>query len=184
MPSEASRKIRSQLTGSWELIEYSLPLAADPSSKLYPMTAHVRGMILYTEDGYMSAQLHIPGQKPFDGEQPFDRAVSAEEAAAAQAEWANVGRNYVAYTGEFYIDVDSDEQPVIKHHMRCASLPYMVTDVQERTFQFEDRSDGNRYLVLGLPQPIEVRGEDRNVFVLWRRLPFNERSAPDVARKW
>ncbi|KIX97068.1 uncharacterized protein Z520_07182 [Fonsecaea multimorphosa CBS 102226] len=183
MSSDASRQVRSQLTGSWELIEYSLQLATDPSNKLYPMTAHVKGIILYTEDGYMSAQLHIPGQKPFEGEQPFERSVSAEEAAAAEAEWAKVGRNYVAYTGEFYIDVDN-QQPVIKHHMRCASLPYMVTDVQERTFQFEDRSDGNRYLVLGLPQPIKVRGETRNVFVLWKRLPFNERAEPDLARKW
>ncbi|OAL34277.1 hypothetical protein AYO20_06533 [Fonsecaea nubica] len=100
------------------------------------MTLHVKGIILYTEDGYMSAQLHISGQRPFEGEQPFDRTV---------------GRSYIAYTGEFYIDVDR-EQPVIKHYMRYASLPYMVTDVQERTFRFEDRIDGNRYLVLGLPE--------------------------------
>ncbi|OAG35326.1 hypothetical protein AYO21_10466 [Fonsecaea monophora] len=183
MSSKAAKLVRSQLAGSWELIEYSLPLEADPANKLYPMTPHVKGIILYTEDGYMSAQLHIPGQRPFEGEQPFDRTVGPEGAAAAEREWAKVGRKYIAYTGEFYIDVDR-EQPVIKHHMRCASLPYMVTDVQERTFQFEGRSDGNRYLVLGLAEPIKVRGESRQVFVLWKRLPFNERSEPDATREW
>ena len=172
--------IRSQLIGAWELTEYSLSLENDPSNKIYPMTPEVKGIIMYTPDGYMSAQLHTPGQKPFDGELPFDRADSP---AKAQSDWAHVGRNYIAYTGEFYLDERGDEQgrPILMHHMRCASLPSFVGDVQRRIVRFEDKA-GERYLVLAPTNTVNVRGEGRVVVACWRKLSVNERTGRQIEK--
>ena len=59
------QSLRHQLIGAWELTEYSAFPKDDPSQKSYPMTEDVKGIIMYTHTGYMSAQLQIPGQKPF-----------------------------------------------------------------------------------------------------------------------
>jgi hypothetical protein len=170
----ATPSVRSQLVGAWELTEYSLYLEKDQSNKIYPMTPEVKGIIMYTPDGYMSAQLQTPGQNPFDGELPFDRT---ESPAKAQADWAQVGRNYIAYTGEFYLDEGGDEEgrPILIHHMRYANLPSFVGDGQRRILRFEDKADG-RYLVLAPANTVTVRGEDRAVVACWRKLPVNQRT--------
>ena len=57
----ATKSLRDQLVGAWELIEYSAHLPNDPSNKKYPMGPDAKGIIMYTPDGYMSAQLLTPG---------------------------------------------------------------------------------------------------------------------------
>lgn len=84
--------IRSKLIGAWELVEYRAILESDPSDIIYPMGRDCNGIIMYTPDGYMSAQLQIPGQPPFKVNDL--NGGSTEELAEA-------GKNYLAYTGPF-----------------------------------------------------------------------------------
>lgn len=90
--TEAVKKesLRPQLVGAWDLVEYSAHSESDASNKIYPMGRNARGIIMYTPDGYMSAQLQIPGQPDFkvndlDG--------------GSKDELAQAGKNYLAYTG-------------------------------------------------------------------------------------
>ncbi|KIY03238.1 uncharacterized protein Z520_01705 [Fonsecaea multimorphosa CBS 102226] len=171
MAAGSPGSIRSQLIGAWELIEYVAYLPNDESNKFYPMGQDAKGIIMYTPDGYMSAQLQTPGQKPFG-----DRSGSK---AGSDADWATVGRNYVAYTGAFYLDERGDDKgrPILMHNMRNSNLPYLVGDIQRRIMRFVDESDG-KYLVLSLDDPLKFDGEDRLIRVRWRRLPLNQASTP------
>ena len=74
---------RSKLVGAWELIEYNAYLPNDQSNIYHPMGANAQGIIMYTPDGYMSAQLQTPG-------------VPAFEPPGTDTDWSNVGRNYVS----------------------------------------------------------------------------------------
>jgi hypothetical protein len=49
-------KLRDQLIGAWKLVSY-VDKPVDGSAPFYPMREHPMGIILYTPDGYMSAQL-------------------------------------------------------------------------------------------------------------------------------
>jgi hypothetical protein len=169
MATTTTTSLRSQLIGAWELVEYCAHLPNDESNKRYPMGIDGKGIIMYTPDGYMSAQLLRPGQTPFNkgGQEGTD------------SEWATVGRNYVAYTGPYYLDESGDEQgrPILLHHMRTSNLPYLVGDTQRRIVKIVHEPDG-KYLVLGLDEPMKVDGEDRIIRVRWRRLPDNQASSP------
>jgi hypothetical protein len=171
MAVSGNASLRSQLIGAWELIEYCAHLPNDGSNKYFPMGPEARGIIMYTPDGYMSAQLLTPGQKAF-GE---------NRGAGSDDEWATVGKSYVAYTGQFYLDEKGDEQgrPILMHHMRTSNLPYLVGDTQRRIMKIVDESDG-RYLVLGLDDPMKFPGADepRIIRVRWRRLPLNQATTP------
>ena len=157
--------LRNQLIGAWELISYHAYLPSDPSNKVYPMGPHANGIIMYTPDGYMSAQLVTPGQPVF---KPAEGTASDFEAQ---------GRNAVSYTGAFYLDEKGDENgPLLVHEMRSSSSPVLVGDRQRRLVEIKEEEDG-RYLYLSTAKPVkQLNGEERIPLVRWKRLPLNERA--------
>ena len=132
----------------------------------YPMTKNLTGLIMYTQDGYMSAHMLIPGQKSFKRGEGDD------------AQWAEAGKRCFAYAGPYYI---SDEEgggregkgeegeeggedgrqtgtrghrEVLRHTFQVCSLPGWMGDIQVRTWAFEE--DG-QVLVLGSAEPTEIK---------------------------
>ena len=56
-------QLRDQLIGAWKLLSYE-ERPVDGSPSFYPMSEKPMGIIMYTPDGFMSAQLMKPGRKP------------------------------------------------------------------------------------------------------------------------
>lgn len=94
------KSLRSQLIGTWELVKHSAIPATGSSEIVYPSGPEAKGIIMYTHDGNMSAQLLRPNKVQFvrGGRDGTDE------------EWAQVGKNYIAYTGRFYLN-ESGEEP-------------------------------------------------------------------------
>jgi hypothetical protein len=123
---------------------------------------------MYTPDGHMSAQLRRPGQPNF--------ATGDGISSATEAEWAEVGRNYVAYTGRFFLD-ESKAEPLLLHEMRYSNIPRLVGDIQRRTVEVTDE-EGGSYLNLGVKGESSVMGEMRVVKVRWKRMEDNKEKTP------
>jgi Lipocalin-like domain len=134
--------LRSHLVGAWALQSY-MSIAEPPSTArpLYPMTKNVQGIIMYTPDGYMSAQISIPGQQKF------------EAATANEADWAECGKRYFAYSGPFFVTEEGGKVK-LRHSMRIGNRPAIVGDVQLRAWRFEE--DG-RLLILSSEEAKEVK---------------------------
>ncbi|KAJ4369815.1 hypothetical protein N0V83_005579 [Neocucurbitaria cava] len=158
--------LRAQLIGAWDLISYTAHLLRPHKHRL-PLGPQARGTILYTPDGHMSAQLLRPGQPPF--------AHGDGITSGTDAEWASVGKNFVAYSGRFWLDErggSKGEEPLLLHEMSVSNLPKLVGQVQRRTVRVSEEEGGVRYLHLGVDR-MEVEGEMRVVEVLWRRREYN-----------
>ena len=56
-----TQSLREQLIGAWTLVSYE-ERPVDGSPSFYPMSEQPVGIIMYTPDGYMSAQLMKPGR--------------------------------------------------------------------------------------------------------------------------
>jgi Lipocalin-like domain len=89
-------KIRNRLVGGWRLTGYEV--TADGKTE-HPLGENPRGAILYTPDGYMSAQLAGPG--PYKDDDRPDAY-------------------YIAYSGPY--DVDQTNQTVA-HHVQVSVIP-------------------------------------------------------------
>ncbi|KAF2173582.1 hypothetical protein M409DRAFT_61930 [Zasmidium cellare ATCC 36951] len=163
-PPEPS--LRDKLIGAWKLESYiAYPTPESPVQRpTYPMTKNVTGFILYTPDGYMSAQMLIPGQQSFkrgEGEEP---------------QWAEAGKRCFAYCGPYYISNEGlGREEILRHTFQCCSLPGWIGDIQIRTHRFEE--DG-QVLVLGSEEPTEVKGDKRIPVLKWRRARDNNNNAP------
>ncbi|PNS14316.1 hypothetical protein CAC42_6829 [Sphaceloma murrayae] len=158
--------LRERLVGAWKLESYiSYPT---PSSILqrvkYPMTKNVSGLIMYTPDGFMSAQMLIPGQQQFT------------KGGADDSQWAEAGKRCFAYCGPYYISNDGPgKEEVLRHSFQFCSLPGWIGDVQIRPWRFEEDGD---VLVLGSEAPTEVKGDLRIPVLKWRKCKDNSMGKP------
>jgi hypothetical protein len=76
--------LRSRLIGAWELVNFVVRDVATNAERR-PWGEHPLGLILYTHDGYVSAQLQRPGRGPFvrvDGYQPGCAASRSRQLAS------------------------------------------------------------------------------------------------------
>jgi hypothetical protein len=86
--------LRGQLIGTWQLVRFT-ERNVETGAENFPFGEYPLGLILYTSDGYMSAQLQSADRAPF-AEGDLLRATPEEYAAA--------GSSYVAYSGRFFVD--------------------------------------------------------------------------------
>ncbi|RQV09871.1 hypothetical protein DF039_28310 [Burkholderia cenocepacia] len=143
-------QLREQLVGAWRLVSYEIH-PRDGSTVTYPLGRDARGWILYTPDGYMSAQLMAAGRPPYaDGDL---QGGSVEERAAA-------AHGYIAYSGPFSVDDDG----TLTHEMDVSLYPNWIGNVQQRVVSL----DGDR-LQLGTAGPVRIRGREVDPVLVWAR---------------
>src|SRR5258708_6731565 len=106
----SENSLREQLIGAWALSSF-VERDIETGVENHPFGKRPLGLILYTPDGYVSAQLQRPERPPFaDGD--ILRA-TPEECAAA-------GSSYIAYSGRFFVD---EGKKSLSHEMAVSFFP-------------------------------------------------------------
>jgi hypothetical protein len=140
---------RSRLIGTWHLISYETR-GAD-GSVVYPMGREVIGLIMYAPDGYMSANLMVPGRPAFTG---------GAASTANTAELAAASAGYFGYAGRFEVD---ESAQTVGHRIDVALVPNLVGTTQLRHVAF----DGARLILRGDPAP--MAGRVAAPIIIWER---------------
>ncbi len=146
-----SGKLRDQLIGSWKLLSYE-ERPVDGSPSFYPMSENPMGIIMYTPDGYMSAQLMRPDRKNFVSGDWFD---------GTDAEYKQEASTYIAYSGPFHVDV---EKQTLNHSMLVSLFPNWTGQTQPRVVKIE-----GDLLHLSSASPIRSGGKTVVSYLIWRR---------------
>ena len=132
--------VRERLLGAWTLRDFvEAPVDGSPDAR--PLGANPRGTILYSADGFVSAQAAQPVS---------DLATGASSGL------------YLAYSGPF--DVDEDNA-IVRHHIEVSLNPQLVGSIQRRQVSFGD--DGS--LSLDSLEAISLGGRLVVVRVVWSR---------------
>ncbi|MNN23788.1 hypothetical protein D3C81_1371960 [compost metagenome] len=143
--------LREKLIGTWILDTYT-EFPVDGSDPVHPFGEHPEGFIIYTADGYMSAQLSMPNRPSFSSGDWFD---------ATDAEYRAQGMSYISYSGPFNVDEHSSE---LTHTITVSMFPNWVGQVQPRTVKLA----GNM-LELGNTSEYRSRGRVVNAQIRWYR---------------
>ena len=120
-----SESVREKLVGAWKLVEYSIKDKKNPNERYYPLGKDATGIIMYTSDGYMSAQLMAQGRPVYAN--GHIHTGSIEEMAAA-------AKGYMAYSGKYVLN---EETSTLIHHMEVSMNPTWLGQAQERYFKLE-----------------------------------------------
>jgi hypothetical protein len=144
------KKLREQLIGAWELVSY-VEKPVDGSATIYPFSETPQGIIMYTPDGFMSAQICRPNRTPFSSGDWFKGTVQ---------EYENEASSYLAYTGPFEVD---EEKQTLTHSMYISLFPNWTGQTQPRVVKFEDD-------LLNLSAgPMQSGGKTVMAYLQWKR---------------
>ena len=95
----------------------------DGSAPFYPMGEEPQGIIMYTPDGYMSAQLMHPGRPKFR---------SGDWLRGSDEEIKEEALGYIAYSGPFHTD---EEKQTLTHSMFVSLFPNWLGQTQPRVVE-------------------------------------------------
>ncbi|WAJ43719.1 lipocalin-like domain-containing protein [Mycobacterium sp. Aquia_216] len=111
--------LHDDIRGSWALVSYTTEdERGGPVS--YPLGPDALGLIMYTHDGYMSAQLMRPDRP--DYEQP-------DTAGGTEAQHAAAAAGYLAYSGPYAVD---EATGIVHHEVVVSLLPNWLGTLQLR----------------------------------------------------
>jgi Lipocalin-like domain len=114
----------AQKTRHWatsEPVGLNQKMASGPGAPVtYPLGPDAEGLIMYTHDGYMSAQLMRPDRPDYD--QPDTAGGTAAQHAAAAA-------GYLAYSGPYAVD---EATGIVHHEVVVSPLANWLGTVQLR----------------------------------------------------
>jgi hypothetical protein len=109
-----NESLRSAVLGAWELVSYTIE--DNPGGDTtYPLGPNPVGLILYTEDGYMSAQLMRP-----------DRVETNPSIGTVESPFAT---GYLAYSGPFHVD---EATGALYHQVTVSLFPKWLGSTQLR----------------------------------------------------
>lgn len=149
------KTLREQLIGAWKLVSY-VEKPTDGSEPFYPMGKEPKGIIMYTPDGYMSAQLEKPGRPTFASGDWFEG--SDEEVRQEAA-------GYIAYSGPFHTNEATQS---LEHSMFVSLFPNWVGQTQPRLVKIE-----GDLLHLSTAKPIRSGGKETMSYLTWKRAEIN-----------
>ncbi|MCU1324915.1 MAG: hypothetical protein JWN34_285 [Bryobacterales bacterium] len=147
--------LRERLVGAWKLVSY-VEKPIDGSAPFHPMGEEPLGMIIYTADGYMSAQLMRSGRQDF---------ASGDWFRGSDEELRNEALGYIAYSGPYHTD---EEKQTLTHSMFVSLFPNWLGQTQPRIVSIE----GN-ILHLSSEKPIKSGGKMTMSDLSWKRAEPN-----------
>ena len=138
----SEQSIRERLVGCWRLVEFSVTTAEGGEADR-PLGNNPLGTLLYTPDGYMSAQLARPG--PYADDQKPD-AYS------------------IAYSGPYDVD---EQAGTVAHQIQVSVIPSRLGTTQIRQVRFREPG----MLVLSASEQSPRDGVMTTTTITWSRQP-------------
>jgi len=111
--------IASQLVGVWRLVSYTVEQAGHEVR--FPFGPEPEGFLIYTPDGFVSAQLMKPGRSRFE---------SQGWNGGTPDEYQQAGSGYIAYCGVYEVD---EEEKTVTHVPSVALVPNLILEGQRRS---------------------------------------------------
>lgn len=134
------------LLGTWKLISWQFKW--ENGKITYPFGEDAIGYLIYTEDGYMSAQIMAANRPNY-----------IDENAPTPAEIVAVAETCFTYCGKYQVFSDK-----IIHYPEVSTEPSMVGVAQERFFKIIDNQ-----IYLSTP-PFEMNGIQTISHLVWGRI--------------
>lgn len=114
-----------RFVGTWRLL--SMETHTDSGRIVYPLGPDARGVVIYSEAGYMNVSIMA-------GERPFFSSDAGIGQRGTTAELVGAMKSYLSYAGPFEVLDDR-----VVHHVEISLFPNWIGTDQTRYYRFVDR---------------------------------------------
>jgi hypothetical protein len=121
---------KNPFIGTWKLISWENTNA--DGTVTYPYGKNPVGYILYTEDGYMAAEIMNPNRRQSDPDFPLEPAFAQ---TLNNNDRLMAYETYLSYCGSYSYSL---EERTITHHVKTGLIPSWSGKDQFRQFEFKD----------------------------------------------
>jgi hypothetical protein len=115
--------------GTWKLVSWEN--TDSDGAVMYPYGKNPVGYLLYTEDGFMAAEIMDPDRRQSDASFPVEPAFAQ---TLPDADRVAAYDTYLSYCGIYSY---SKEEGTITHHVKAGLIPSWTGGDQRRQFLFE-----------------------------------------------
>ena len=143
-----------QLVGVWTLVAYTDEYPGGEDT--HPFSPQPQGFLIYTTDGFVSAQLMKPGRSAFH---------SSDWHHGTPEEYRESGSGFIAYCGRYEVD---EEKGTVTHIPSVALLPNLIQGRQVRSIDLH----GDRLTLRAAGTPI-INGIPITSRLDWKRATPN-----------
>ena len=120
--------------GTWKLVSWEV---TQPNGRIhYPYGKDVVGYLIYTADGYMSAEIMDPDRQQSDPNFPLEIATAQ---TLPDPDRARAYSSHLSYCGTYTVEGNT-----VIHHVKAALIPSWTGSEQPRPFRFDQG-----YLIIG-----------------------------------
>ena len=135
-PGFETSSYAKRLIGVWGLVAYTNE--HEDSDHTQPFGPNPQGFLIYTADGFVSAQLMKPGRPAFH---------SADWHHGTPQEYEASGSGYIAYCGTYEVD---EEKATVTHIRSVSLLPNLIHGRQCRSIDLQ----GDRLVLRAAGAPV------------------------------
>jgi Lipocalin-like domain len=160
-PEQEGLTLASQLVGLWTLIGYVEEKPSGENTR--PFGLHPQGFLIYTADGFVSAQLMRPGRSPFS---------SSNWHQGTPEKYQESGSGYTAYCGSHKVD---EEEAKVTHQPSVSLLPNLIDLPQYRSIELR----GDRLILRAAVGPAANGLSSR---LEWKRVHSNIEPASSLSK--
>lgn len=140
----------NNLQGSWQLVSWEILYPGD-EKKVFPFGENPKGILMYSADGYMSANISRAGRRPLSTDS-LRKAPSSEKLTAFETNFS--------YAGPYRIEGNK-----VIHTVEYSLNPNMVATKQIRDMAFE-----GDHLILSADEPLGASGQSRHHQLIWKKI--------------
>jgi Lipocalin-like domain len=112
--------------GTWKLISWEV--TQSDGTIQYPYGKDVIGYLIYTDDGYMSAEIMDPDRQQSDPNFPLEFPTAQ---TLPDADRARAYSTYLSYCGTYTVKANT-----VTHHVKAGLIPSWTGSEQPRPFRF------------------------------------------------
>jgi hypothetical protein len=142
--------IASRLVGVWKLVRYTEEREGREDN--FPFGPEPEGVLIYTPDGFVWAQLMKPGRSRFE---------SHDWHGGTADEYRQAGSGYIAYCGIYEVD---EENATVAHIPSVALVPNLILKEQLRSASMS----GDRLILCAISTSAE-NGTSSSSRLEWQR---------------
>ncbi|MBD2692112.1 lipocalin-like domain-containing protein [Anabaena catenula] len=140
---------KEKFVGTWKLVSWEI--RDENGNVAYPFGKDAYGLLMYTEDGYMSSSLATANRPNFTA---FDLLGGIIE------EQVRAAKTYFSYCSKYEVK----EKSVI-HYVESSLFPNWVGTVQERFFEFNQ----DNQMILST-EPMLIEGKQQTNYLIWQHV--------------